>query len=140
MMNSNAVKMKWVKHHVRTEAGDRWLIVVLHHPIYSPGTAHGSTPGFRRLFNPLFRRRGVDLVVSGHDHIYSVSKPIKKIHYLVTGGGGRNLYPCGEESFSAICVERHHFVYVHAGRARLRVRAVPAKGQVFHRFLTRGRP
>jgi hypothetical protein len=140
MMDSNAVRMRWVKRHLRSEAGERWLVVVLHHPIYSPGTAHGSTPGFKKMFNRLFRRRGVDLVVSGHDHIYSVSKPIKKIRYLVTGGGGRNLYPCGEATYSAVCMPRHHFVYVHAGRTRLRVRAVPPKGPMFHRFLTQGRP
>ena len=139
MINSNALRMGWIARHLRSKPGDRWTIVMLHHPVYSPSTAHGSTPGLRKLLNPLFRRRGVDLVFNGHDHIYSVTKPIKKIRYLVTGGGGRGLYPCARANFSAACAERHHFVYVHAGRIRLRVRAVPAKGRVFHSFRTRGR-
>jgi hypothetical protein len=139
MVDSNALRMRWIRRHLRSRRGDRWTIVLFHHPVYSPGTTHGSTPGLRRLLNPLFRRRGVDLVLNGHDHLYSVTKPIKKIRYLVTGGGGRDLYSCGQANFSAACVERNHFIYVHAGRKRLRVRAVPAKGPVFHRFRTRGR-
>ncbi|CAN5574671.1 metallophosphoesterase [soil metagenome] len=139
MVDSNALRMGWLASHLRSKPADRWTIVVFHHPVYSPSTAHGSTPGFRKLLNPLFRRRGVDLVLNGHDHLYSVTKPIKKIRYLVTGGGGRELYPCGEAKFSAVCVERNHFVYIHAGRLRLRVRAVPAKGRVFHSFRTQGR-
>ncbi|HZJ52393.1 MAG TPA: metallophosphoesterase [Actinomycetota bacterium] len=139
MVDSNALRMGWIRRHLRSKPDDRWTIVVFHHPVYSPSTAHGSTPGFRKLLNPLFRRRGVDLVLNGHDHLYSVTKPIKKIRYLVTGGGGRELYPCAAANFSAVCVERNHFVYVHAGRKRLRIRAVPAKGRVFHSFRTRGR-
>ena len=139
MVDSNALRMGWIRRHLRSKPGDRWTIVVFHHPVFSPSTAHGSAPGLRELLSPLFRRRGVDLVLNGHDHLYSVTKPLKKIRYLVTGGGGRGLYPCGKAGFSAVCVERNHFVYVHAGRTRLRVRAVPAKGRVFHRFRTRGR-
>jgi acid phosphatase len=139
MVDSNSLRMGWMKHHLRSEPADRWTVVLFHHPVYSPSPAHGSTPGFRKLLNPLFRRRGVDLVLNGHDHLYSVTKPIKKIRYLVTGGGGRELYPCGQTNFSEVCVERNHFVYIHAGRYRLRVRAVPATGAVFHRFQTEGR-
>jgi 3',5'-cyclic AMP phosphodiesterase CpdA len=139
MVDSNALRMGWLSRHLRPQAGDRWTIVVFHHPVYSPSTAHGSTPGMRKVMNPLFRRRGVDLILNGHDHLYSVTKPIKKIRYLVTGGGGRELYPCGHAEFSEVCVERNHFVYVHAGKVRLRIRAVPAKGRVFHFLSTRGR-
>ncbi len=139
MVDSNALRMGWLASHLRSKPGDRWTIVVFHHPVYSPSTAHGSTPGFRKLLNPLFRRRGVDLVLNGHDHIYSVTRPIKKIRYVVTGAGGRELYQCGEAKFSEVCVARHHFLYVHAGRKQLRVRAVPAKGRVFHSFRTTGR-
>ena len=137
-VNSNNLRRRWLRRALRGR-GDRWKIVMFHHPVYSPGIEHGSTPGFRRKLNPLFRRRGVDLVLNGHDHLFAVTKPIRRIRYVVTGGGGRGLYHCGRAWFSRRCVERHHFIYVRVGRRRITVKAVPRRGRVFHSFSTPGR-
>jgi 3',5'-cyclic AMP phosphodiesterase CpdA len=138
-VDSTRLRPRWLRRHLGPRRGRRWKIVVFHHPVYSPGLEHGPTPGFRRALNPIFRRRGVDLVLNGHDHLYAVTKPIWRIRYVVTGGGGRGLYPCGRAWFSARCVSRYHFTYVRAGRRRITVRAVPIRGRVFHRFTTYGR-
>ncbi len=88
----------------------------------------------------LFRRRGVDLVLNGHDHLYTVTKPLRKIRYVVTGGGGKDLYPCGPPlRVTDVCVERFHFLYVIARRHHIRVKAVPIKGRPFEGFRTAGR-
>lgn len=140
--NSTNIKRWWLKRALRRQAGDRWKVVVFHHPVYSPGTVHGSRAGFhRRLHLPrLFRNSGVDLVFNGHDHIYSASKPLNRIRYVVTGGGGNELYGCRSRWFSAVCRARHHFVYVVARPERITVKAVSRWGVVFHAFRTRGRP
>ena len=135
--DSNDLKRDWLRQALRTRAGDRWTVVAFHHPVYSPGT-HGSEPGLRERVASMFARKGVDLVVNGHDHLYAVTKPRRGIRYVVTGGGGAGLYECSEASFSARCEERFHFVYVIAGDDSLWVRAIAPDGNVFHTFRTDG--
>lgn len=60
----------------------KWKIVALHNPLYSPGK-YGSDTTFNRValalrkqLNPIFAEYGVDLVLNGHDHVYSQSYPI----------------------------------------------------------------
>ncbi len=133
MVDSNDLDREVLRANLRAEAGDLWTVVVMHHPVYSPGTGHGSTPGFETLPR-MFARRGVDLVLSGHDHLYAVSKPLRGIRYVVTGGGGAGLYGCRAAWFSARCVPRHHFLEVAAAADELVVRAIPPRGRAFHTF------
>ena len=134
--NSNALDREWLKEELPAEPGDRWTVVVFHHPVLSPGL-HGSTEGFDDL-PQLFEKNGVDLVLNGHDHMYAVSKPQDGIRYVVTGGGGANLYPCLPDASTDVCELEHHFLYVEAGDDRIVVTAVPAQGPPFDRFRTKG--
>jgi predicted phosphodiesterase len=137
MVNSNAIRPKWLRKKTTAGEGDDWTVVSFHHPVYSPGP-HGSTPGFAEWMPDLFRKRGVDLVVNGHDHLYAVTKVIKGLRYVVTGGGGASPYECGEAWFVARCRERYHFLYVVVRDEELTIKAVPAKGPVFHSFTASG--
>lgn len=136
--DSNRIDREWLARATRARSLDRWTVVAFHHPVFSPGTQRGSTPGYRPGLPRLFRRRGVDLVLNGHDHLYAVTRPLRKIRYVVTGGGGAGLYPCGDAWFSARCLSRHHFLYVRATGTELRVKAVGIN-RVLHRFATMGR-
>jgi hypothetical protein len=59
----------------------KWLIAVFHHPPYSKGThdsdsSHGSNAGMvamRENILPALEAAGVDLVLSGHSHMYERS-------------------------------------------------------------------
>ncbi|MDQ3964377.1 MAG: metallophosphoesterase [Actinomycetota bacterium] len=137
--DSNTLEREWLSDALKARPLDRWTIPVFHFPVYSPGTQRGSTPGYRPDLPRLFRRRDVDLVLNGHDHLYAVTKPLRKIRYVVTGGGGGGLYPCGEAWFSARCQSRYHFLYVVARANEIAIRAVPVEGKPFHRFVTTGR-
>jgi hypothetical protein len=139
MVDSNRLRMRWLRRATRARRDDRWTVVVFHHPVFSPGL-HGPTSGFRPGLPRLFRRRGVDLVLNGHDHLYSVTKQLRGIRYVVTGGGGASLYPCDPRWFTARCRSRYHFLTVTAGRRYLKVRAVGRAGARFARFRTDGRP
>ena len=88
----------------------------------------------------MFRRRGVDLVLNGHDHNYEVSKSLDGIRYVVTGGGGAVIRTCGTLlPTSAICIARYHFLEIVVGPKRIEVRAIPRRGRPFHSFTTTGR-
>ena len=134
--NSNDMDIEWLEQNLPARSGDRWTVAVFHHPVFSPGM-HGSTESFGDL-PELFARAGVDLVLNGHDHLYSVTEPQQGIRYVVTGGGGAQLYPCLLSEESEICRIEHHFLSVRADEDDISVRAVPDRGRPFDRFTTRG--
>jgi hypothetical protein len=137
--DSNGINRDWLRRALTAEKGDRWTIVAFHHPVFSSGTGHGSTPGFRPGLPRMFRRKGVDLALAGHDHVYSVSNRLGGIRYVVTGGGGAPLYGCADRWFTAQCVARHHFLSVTVRSGGVTVKAVPPSGRPFHEFRTAGR-
>lgn len=138
--DSSVLDREWLSEALRAGPLDRWTVVVFHHPVYSGGTTYGPAgAGLRSDLPPLFRKRGVDLILNGHDHLYSATRSLRGIRYVTTGGGGASLYRCGDYAYIAACRARNHFVYVVAGPDRIKVRAVPPAGRPFHRFSTTGR-
>jgi len=73
---------------VLQQSDELWRICFFHHPIYSDGGRHGSDVALRVILEPLFVKYGVDVVFSGHDHIYERLKPQKGITYFVSGSAG----------------------------------------------------
>ncbi|HZF38494.1 MAG TPA: metallophosphoesterase [Blastocatellia bacterium] len=74
---------------VLKESAAKWKIAVFHHPIYSSGEEHGSSLGLRSRIEPLLSRYGVNVAISGHDHIYERVKPQQGVQYFVSGAGGK---------------------------------------------------
>lgn len=68
---------------------DEWKIAIFHHPIYSDGDRHGPNVALRVLLEPMLVRYGVDVVFSGHEHIYERIRPQKGITYFIAGSGGQ---------------------------------------------------
>jgi hypothetical protein len=71
------------------EAKEPWKIVFFHHPLYSDGGRHGSAVDLRVILEPLFMKSGVNVVFSGHDHIYERITPQHGIYYFVCGSAGQ---------------------------------------------------
>jgi acid phosphatase type 7 len=107
-----------------------WRIAVAPVPPYSSGF-HGSYGSFRALFEPIFQRHGVQLVVSGDDHHYERSRPIEGVTYIVTGGGGRSVREVGTSWWTELSVTVFHFLYVSVEGDTMRVHAIDATGREF---------
>jgi len=89
-LDSNAMdpkQLSWLEHALK-ESSDTWKICYFHHPLYSDGGRHGSEVELRVVLEPLFVTYGVNVVFSGHDHIYERIKPQKGITYFVNGSSG----------------------------------------------------
>jgi 3',5'-cyclic AMP phosphodiesterase CpdA len=80
-------QLAWVDSALR-ESSDDWKICYFHHPLYSDGGRHGSQVDLRVALEPLLVRYGVNVVFSGHDHVYERTKPQKGITYFVNGSSG----------------------------------------------------
>jgi hypothetical protein len=76
----------------------------------------------------------VDLVFSGHDHVYERTVPIMGVTYVVSGGGGRRLYPAGHGELTASSVSAHHAVLVRVSGRHLLLEAVEIGGKVVDRL------
>lgn len=81
-------QLQWIDTELKS-ARDDWKIVYFHHPLYSSGGVHGSEVDLRVTLEPLFVKYGVNVVYSGHDHIYERVKPQKGIYYFVVGSSGQ---------------------------------------------------
>lgn len=81
-------QVRWIENELQTSA-EKWKIVVFHHPLYSSGATHGSSPSLRATLEPMFIKYGVSIVLNGHDHLYERVKPQHGITYFVVGSGGR---------------------------------------------------
>ncbi len=77
------------RHHARA------IFAFCHEGPWSHGI-HGSSDVMVREYAPLLAAAHVDVLFSGHDHIYERgvgTTPEGKLVYVVTGGGGAPLYP-----------------------------------------------
>lgn len=55
---------------------NRWTVAFFHHPIFS-GARKRDNKQLRALWQPVFDRHGVDLVLNGHDHVYARTRLVR---------------------------------------------------------------
>ncbi len=78
VLNSNQeqqTQADWLEK-ILAEPGPRWKILAFHHPIFSSATGRDNK-SLRELWQPIFDRHHVDVVLQGHDHTYARTDPIK---------------------------------------------------------------
>lgn len=92
VLNSNYVDPKqsaWLETQLQGAGNTDWKICYFHHPIYSSGRFHGPSTDLRQLLEPLFVKYGVDVVFSGHEHVYERVYPQSGIYYFTEGASGQ---------------------------------------------------
>jgi len=122
----------WLENSLR-DSKARWKMAVFHHPIYSSGKTHGSALGLRKQLEPLFTRYGVNIALSGHDHIYERTKPQQNVQYFVTGAGGkvrRGDIDRGSGFRAATFDDDNHFMVIEVEDSQARFQAISGTGVV----------
>jgi hypothetical protein len=114
-------------------------VVYFHHPPWSSGD-HGSEIEMRRDYAPLFEEYGVDLVLTGHDHNYERSKPMKGdavakpgergVVYVVVGTGGASLrsFDGSQPSWSAFRGLIYGYLSVRVDQNLLQAQLIDTNG------------
>ena len=69
-----------------------WKISFMHHPLYSDGRFHGPDLDLRAHLQPILKKYGVNVVLSGHEHVYERIKPEDGIFFFVLGNSGELRY------------------------------------------------
>jgi 3',5'-cyclic AMP phosphodiesterase CpdA len=123
-------QLAWLEDTLKSARED-WKICYFHHPLYSDGGTHGSSVDLRVVLEPLFVTYGVNVVFSGHDHIYERLLPQKGIAYFVEGAGGQ--LRKGDTRRSAITAnafdQDQSFLLVEIDRDRLTFQAISRAGR-----------
>ena len=126
-------ELAWLDEALKS-AHEDWKICYFHHPLYSNGVKHGPQLELRVLFEPLLVRYGVDVVFSGHQHVYERLTPQQGISYFVTGAGGQEVHPLhrsastaaafdGDQTFTAVEVSGAQLFFQTVSRSGLTVDA-----------------
>ncbi len=122
---------------VRTlaSAAARWKFVFFHEPPYSASNHDGLV---RLILCPLFEKYGVDIVFSGHEHLYERTWPIhdfvrdgRGVIYITEGGGGGSpLSVFRANSDTAFAASKHGYVDVRVDGDALILTAYDPDGAV----------
>ncbi len=81
--SANGKMAQWLKKDLAANKKN-WTIVAFHHPPYTDGSHKSNNPKdsggrmqeMRENFIPIFDKYDVDLVISGHSHVYERSRPM----------------------------------------------------------------
>jgi hypothetical protein len=110
--------------------GTKWRISFFHHPLYSSGDhAQQSRDIIRPALEPALVRNRVDVVFSGHDHLYERIGPQQGVRYFVSGGGGKNLFAFHRSAFDEAGSSEHHFMVVEIAGDQMFFEAITPQGR-----------
>ncbi len=124
-----------------------WKVAYFHSPPFSSGTVHGSNEELRRVIGPIFSKHHVNLVISGHDHLYERSKPVNLLMspnapvssyrdgtcYVVSAGAGAGLYDAqaGNWWTAVLKTKIHHLCRIEVnGSKSMTLQAVSLDGSI----------
>jgi predicted phosphodiesterase len=81
-------QLSWLAQRLR-DSNAAWKIGYFHHPLFNGGKHHGPDVDLRSLVAPLFEKYAVNVVFSGHEHVYERLKPVHGIYYFILGNSGQ---------------------------------------------------
>jgi hypothetical protein len=138
----------WLKNDLATHENYLWKVVLFHEPYFSNGPDALNT-NVRNYWVPLFDQYHVDLVITGHEHLYERTYPInytvsqntpmplpqEGTIYITSGGWGAPLYTAGTSWYTAFeQLGVYHFVVVDIDNGTLQLKAVDTGGNVFDTY------
>ena len=123
-------QMAWLEEKLAGSTAD-WKICFFHHPMYTSGRYRLASLAQRATLESMFVRHKVDVVFSGHEHIYQRSTLQNGIQYFVSGGAGSLRSGDGVRTsyIASTFSGDYHFMLVEIERDELHFQAISRTGQ-----------
>jgi 3',5'-cyclic AMP phosphodiesterase CpdA len=124
---------------------NRWTVAVFHQPIYSTKSGRDN-PELREMWQPVFDKYGVDLVLQGHDHTYGRTNLMsgtqtgagKAGTVYVVSMSGTKMYGRGDlKVFARVAEDTQLFQIVRIQDDTLRFETHTASGTLYDAFTLR---
>ncbi len=131
--------LDWLENDLRSTTA-RWRVAYFHHLPY-PTTHHSGDPVcnlVKSAFVPVLERHNVQLVLSGHEHNYQRTVPMRgdrpaasgrATTYITSGGGGGGLHPVTVGDLLAKSAMAYQYVRVEVDANEMVARAIGQDGQ-----------
>lgn len=135
-LQDTAAQYQWLQQTLSAPAD--WKIMIGHQPLYSAGS-HGGNTGLVGRFKPLLLQTNTDFYLAGHDHnLQHIQLAGEKIHYLVSGGGGRGLYGLRQkDEHTRFALSAHGFLLMTLYPDKANITFYGAQGQVLYQYQVR---
>ena len=134
-------QLQWIEDAVG-ESQDAWKICYFHHPLYSDAGRHGPDVQLRVVLEPILVRAGVNVVFSGHEHVYERIKPQKGITYFIDGSSGQlrkgDMEP--SEQTAASFDQEQTFMLVEIAGDRMVFQTISRSGRIIDSGTVNRRP
>ena len=142
-ISKDPIQLAWLERELA--ASDRpWKIIYMHHPIRTSsahryddynGNRIPDTVDIRTVLYPLCKRYGVQLIFSGHDHVFERFSPVEGVVSVTTAGGGGRIYGLRErDELSQHFRSNYHFVKVNLEGDQCHLMAIDHQGTLFDRY------
>ena len=123
-------QLAWLRRTLSESDAD-WKIAFYHHPLYTSGRYRTTAGRTRRLLEPIFVAGGLDVGLSGHEHLYERLHPQLGVLYFTSGAGGTvrvgDVAPTPRTA--AAFDDDTHFLLVEISRDTLFFQAVARTGR-----------
>ncbi|MDU2063315.1 MAG: metallophosphoesterase family protein [Sporomusaceae bacterium] len=137
-----ALQQAWLEQDL-AKTQKRWKLVLLHRPLYHNRPSEGDQD-LRDTFAPLLDRYKVDVVFSGHDHVYARSYPIFASQwnneqgngtvYFTSGRSGKKTFPRAvEKDWDALFynpVDEPNYLTIEVSKQNITVTAFSLNGDI----------
>lgn len=80
-------QLTWIDSKLKSSSA-KWKVCFFHHPMFTAAMFHGPDIDLRKQLMPLFTKYNVNLVLSGHEHVYEHLKPQSGVYLFVLGNSG----------------------------------------------------
>ena len=132
---NNKEMIEWFKNDMKN-SDRKWNFVVLHRSPYNLGGHHVSWG--KIIWPDLFQENKIDIVFSGHSHLYERFYQIKSttqkdswpVTYITTGGAGASLAESNSHTSLAFSESINHFLNVTIDNNKINVDAINTDGKV----------
>lgn len=125
-------QLQWLDS-VLTDAGEDWIVVVGHHPIFAfTDKSESERTDMQKRVDSILRKHEVDMYVCGHLHNYQhIRRPGSDIDYVVNTSGSRTRVPEKIDG-TVFCSDAAGFSVLTADKNSLNLNMLDSDGEVIH--------